>query len=178
MRFLKRAFFALLILIVVAVAVSFLLPRHIQVTRAVTINAQEADIFPHLNDLKKFHVWSPWSLYDAKATYTYSDPISGPGAKMSWKSEVMGEGEMKIASSAPNKRIDYALDFGEQGNATSYFTLQPKRDNTEVVWGFETDMGPIPPMRWMGFMMSYWIGADYEKGLARLKRLVETGKAE
>jgi len=44
-----------------------------------------------------------------------------------------------------------------------------------VKWGFATDMGMNPIARWMGLMMDRWVGADYQKGLARLKDLVEAG---
>jgi hypothetical protein len=36
-------------------------------------------------------------------------------------------------------------------------------------------MGVNPVGRWMGLMMDRWVGADYERGLANLKALVEGG---
>jgi len=44
---------------------------------------------------------------------------------------------------------------------------------TRLTWGFVTDTGFNPMMRWMGVMLDDWVGADYEAGLARLKALAE-----
>ena len=61
------------------------------------------------------------------------------------------------------------------GNATATYRLTPAGAGTKVTWGFNTDVGANPFMRWMGLMFDRWVGADYEDGLGRLKKLVESG---
>src|SRR5690606_16939708 len=43
-----------------------------------------------------------------------------------------------------------------------------------VTWSMQADMGNNPIGRWMGLMMDSIVGADYETGLASLKKLVES----
>jgi len=39
------------------------------------------------------------------------------------------------------------------------------------------DLGNNPIARYAGLMFDKWIGGDYEKGLARLKQVMEQGNA-
>ena len=39
------------------------------------------------------------------------------------------------------------------------------------------DLGNNPIARYVGLMFDKWIGGDYEKGLARLKQVMEQGNA-
>ena len=61
------------------------------------------------------------------------------------------------------------------GSANAKFVLAAKNGGTEVEWGFVSDMGMNPIGRWMGLMMDSWIGADYERGLSKLKEIAEAG---
>ena len=107
------------------------------------------------------------------ATYTYSGPDSGVGATANWKGEVVGEGTQRIESSEPFSAITTSLDFGPQGVASSEWTFSPIDEGTQVIWGFDTDMGMNPISRYFGLMMDRMIGADYEKGLSNLKAVCE-----
>ena len=51
--------------------------------------------------------------------------------------------------------------------------LKPEGNQTQVTWGFESELGLNPMSRWMGLMMDNWVGGDYERGLVNLKTLVE-----
>ena len=59
------------------------------------------------------------------------------------------------------------------GTADAVFSLEGFDGGTRITWGFTTDVGYNPMMRWMGLMFDKWIGADYEAGLASLKELAE-----
>ena len=43
-----------------------------------------------------------------------------------------------------------------------------------VWWKLLGNLGFNPVARYMGLMFNDWVGADYEKGLAKLKRVVES----
>ena len=58
------------------------------------------------------------------------------------------------------------------GNATATWDLEPIATGTKVTWGFHTELDSIVK-RWFGLMFDRWIGADYEKGLQRLKAAAE-----
>jgi len=174
----KRFGLGLVLLVAVLAAVSFALPQHISVARSLVINAPEADVFPYLNDYRKFNEWSPWAARDPQAVYTFEGPAQGVGARMTWSSDnpEVGSGSQEITESEPNRYIKVALAFDGQAGGEADFTLQPSGAGTKVTWGFSTDVGNNPMMRWMGLMFDRWVGADYEAGLARLERSIEQGR--
>ncbi len=177
MRALKRLLLGIVLLAAVMVAVAFALPRQVAVARSAVIDAPEADVFPYLNDYRKFNEWSPWAARDPETHYVFSGPSQGRGAVMEWDSDELGTGKQEIVASVENKSVTVSLDFGPQGEATARYTLAPAGAGTKVTWGFETDVGNNPFSRWMGLLFERWIGGDYEEGLARLKKVVEAAGA-
>lgn len=173
MRGLKRLVFGILLLVLMMAAVAFSLPNQVLVERSTVINSLEADIFPHLNNLKKFNAWSPWAARDPETHYVFTGPVKGKGARMEWDSDTLGTGSLEIIDSQPDKSLGVALDFGAQGKANSTWSLSPSGAGTRVTWGFETKVGNNPVKRWMSLLFDRWIGGDYEQGLANLKKVVE-----
>lgn len=178
MQAIMRLFLGIVLLLGLLVAVAFALPQHVAVARTVVINAPEADIFPYLNNPRKFNEWSPWAARDPSTRYEFSGPEAGVGARMSWESDhpQVGKGAQEIVESRDNELVEIALDFGEMGPATASYALTPSGAGTQVKWAFETDMGNNPLMRWMGLMFERWVGQDYENGLERLRKLVEANR--
>lgn len=177
MRIVKRLLAAILILVIALVAVSYLLPRDIKVARSIEINAPASEVFAQVNGLKAGADWSPWLKRDPDVQLTYSGPDTGVGSKLEWTSEhpQVGSGKQEIVESIENEKVLTALDFGDMGTATAAFILIENNGVTTITWDMETDMGMNPIGRYMGLMMDKWVGADYEKGLANLKALVEAG---
>lgn len=172
---LKKIGLGLVGLIVVLVVVGFMLPRQVAVERSVVIAAAPEEVFPYVNSLKAFNEWSPWAEYDPDTQYTFSGPETGVGARVDWVSEQsnVGSGSQEIVESVENELVRTKLDFGSEGLADAHFQLKRVDDGTEVTWGFATDMGMNPMGRYFGLMMDKWVGADYERGLDRLKDVVE-----
>ncbi len=171
---LKRLTVGIFLLAFVMAAVAFALPNTVALERSAVINALEADIFPYLNNLKKFNSWSPWAARDPETQYIFTGPAEGKGARMEWDGDTVGAGTMEIINSEPGKNLAVALDFGARGKASSTFRLSPSGAGTRVTWGFETTAGNNPVKRWMGVLFTRgWIGEVYEEGLERLKKVVE-----
>ncbi len=179
MRLLKNILLALVCIAVLAVGGAFLLPGEANVSRSVVINAPPDKVFPLVNDLKQFHKWSPWSKIDPQMQTSFEGPEAGPGQKMTWSSDhqSVGKGAQTITESKPNEHVTTALDFGDMGQAKAAFDLTPEGQGTKVTWSFNSDLGMNPLSRWMGLMFDSWIGEPYEKGLADLKKMVETEAA-
>ncbi len=171
----QKLFKAVLIVLAVLLLVSFLLPRQIAVARSLIMNAPVEKIFPLVNSPKNMMKWSPWVQRDATMVVTFSGAASGKGAISKWKSKTEGEGQQKIIDSRKNLLIVMALDFGSKGKAEARFAFRPlQTGRTRVSWGFTTDAGYNPIMRWMGLLLfDGWIGKDYEQGLQNLKKMVE-----
>lgn len=176
MRFIKRILLSLLVLILLLVGVSYLLPGKAEVSRSITIDAPSSAIFPYVNSMQETEKWSPWLARDPETKLAYSGPEAGVGNILNWSSEnpQVGSGSQEIVESIPDQLVKTALDFGPMGTASASFELKPEGDQTQVTWGFESELGLNPMSRWMGLMMDEWVGGDYERGLNNLKTLVET----
>lgn len=175
MRILGRILLVLLVASLLLGAVTYLFPREVSVQRSIEIAAAPEDVFPHVNSLQRFAEWSPWQEMDPDMQQSFSGPEEGVGNRMEWTSDdpSIGSGSQEITLSIPGKRVETALDFGGMGTAKAWHELEPAGDGTEVIWGLLADMGTGPVGRYMGLMMDRWVGADYERGLSRLKAQVE-----
>lgn len=161
-------------LIVLLIGVAFVLPSTTHVERSTVIKASPEEVFSIVNDLTRVNDWSPWSEMDPDMKQTLDGPPTGVGAKMSWTSDKIGSGSQTIVESQPFKHIKTKLDFGGSGPAFATFTLSTVEGGTRLVWAFDNEVGMNPVERYMGLMMDGWIGKDYERGLVKLKALVES----
>jgi len=170
---LKRLVLGLLLLSGMLIAVAFALPQHITVARSQVINAPESDVFPFVNNLKRYNEWQPWLMKEPDMEIKYSELLQGVGARMNWNSKEFGSGSHEIIEAQENSQVRVKLDFGDAGNGEAVYRLEPYGAGTRVVWIFDTDIGNNPLQRWMGLMFDRWIGKDFETGLTSLKKVAE-----
>jgi uncharacterized protein YndB with AHSA1/START domain len=175
MGLLVRVLGALFVLVVVAAASAYLQPRQLTVTRSVVIEAPPARIFPYLNSLQQVAQWSPWAGVDLDLGKAYAGPAEGVGNRMQWSSAdpSVGSGTQRIIASVPDRRVESALDLEFLGSVTEWQDLTPEGDGTRVTWGLRTDLGNSPIGRYRGLMLRRSTSADFDRGLARLKAVVE-----
>ena len=173
----KRILIGIVSLIVILVAVSQLLPGDVHVERRITINAPPQAVFPILNSPKNTEKWSPWLERAHKAELKYDGPPAGVGAKLTWRSDVpeVGAGTSEITESKPDSLVRVAVAFAGHGDATAYYQLSPAGNGTDIVWAFDVELSRNPIESYFGLMFDSMIGADYERGLENLKKLVESG---
>lgn len=165
-------------LVVILAGVAVTLPDHVYVARTIVINAPEGAIFPHLNDLRKVAVWSPWAQRDADLKVDFSGQPEGKGAHMAWSSDdpSIGDGSMDITDSEKPRKVDYTVDYGGL-EGTSYLLVSPSGSGSKVTWGYGYNSGTNLYKRWKGLMLDRLVGTDYQLGLARLKAIVEEERA-
>lgn len=175
MKLLKWLFAILVVLGVVLVGGGLLLPANSHLERSVTIERPLADVFATLNSFQRFNEWSPWFDLDPGAKYTFSGPVAGVGAKMAWAgNSSIGSGSQEIIESTPDSRIVNALDFGGS-QAMAGYRLVAEGNGTRVTWSMDSAHGYNPVNRWFGaFLLDDMVGKDYEKGLAKLKVVLES----
>ena len=167
--------------VVVVIAIAGILiyaatkPDSFRVQRVVLINAPPDKVFPLVNDIKAWTVWSPYEKKDPAMKRTYGAVTAGKGATYAWEgNKEVGQGSMEIVESGP-KKILIKLDFVKPFEAHNMgeFLLEPKGDSTSVTWA---TYGPSPYMsKVIGTFMNIddLIGRDFEKGLADLKAATE-----
>lgn len=175
MKALKITLITLVALAVLFVAGGLMLPKQYEVERSLVIDAQPSAVFNEVNTLKNWDAWSPWTAKDPTIRNTYSGPESGVGAKVSWTSEEMGEGSQEILASEPPEHISTRLDFGEHGHADADWHFEAVDGQTRVRWGFSGETSGLMG-GYFAMMMDSFVGSDFEDGLDRLKRRVESAK--
>ena len=171
---LKWLFYLIAAIAIIIVGGSFLLPARVVVTRSTEIAAPPDKVFAIVGDLRRFNEFSPWADLDPNIKYTFEGPESGVGQKMNWTSDNadVGSGSQTITRYEPPNFLETQLDFGMRGRPVASFDLVPSTAGTNVTWTFKSDLDGIPA-KWFGLMFDRWIGADYEKGLAKLKAVAE-----
>ena len=171
---LKWLFYLIAAVAIIIVGGSFLLPAQAVVTRSTEIAAPPDKVFAIVGDLRRFNEFSPWADLDPNIKYTFEGPESGVGQKMNWTSDNadVGNGSQTITRYEPPNFVETQLDFGMRGKPVASFDLVPSTSGTNVTWTFKSDLDGIPA-KWFGLMFDRWIGADYEKGLAKLKAVAE-----
>jgi Polyketide cyclase / dehydrase and lipid transport len=179
MHILRKLLYGSAIVVVALAVIAFFLPRNVHVERSVSMLAPPGTVFDIVNGFQRFNEYSPWFEYDPKARYTFEGPPSGVGAKMSWQSDdaSVGSGSQEIVKSEPIETVHSKLDFGSQGTALAVWTIVPEGDGSRVTWAFNTDLGMNPIARYMGLTFERFIGPDYERGLAKLKKVAEATAA-
>ncbi len=107
---------------------------------------------------------------------TYSGAPSGVGSSYAWvgNSDV-GEGKMTITASKPSEQIAIDLDFIQPFAAknVTVFTFKPDGGKTTVNWKMSGPKNIVMKAFGLVMDMDKMIGADFEKGLAQLKPVVE-----
>ncbi|PSL46421.1 polyketide cyclase/dehydrase/lipid transport protein [Chitinophaga niastensis] len=173
-----QAFFiilgALIVLVLGLFIFSLFLSPTVKVERSLVIPAAADAIFPLVNVVRNWELWSPWKEQDPAVKITYGEKESGPGAGYSWESNNrnVGKGHMAITESKQDQYIATNTDFMGMGVAKGYFRFESVTGGTLVTWGMTCNMGHQPLKKVMGLMMDKWVGNDFEKGLKSLERTV------
>jgi hypothetical protein len=173
MKILLRILGTLAALVLLLVIVAFFLPRQYRVERSLVINARPDAVLAQVATLRAWKAWSAWNERDPQMKQTYSEQPSGVGAWSQWESKNEGNGKMTITDQTPTK-VTYRLEFPDYGmQSVGTIELQPQASALRVVWTDGGDLGMNPMNRWFGLFLNKFIGTDFERGLANLKKLVE-----
>ena len=169
----------LVVALIALIGGAYMCPRIVHIERTIVIGRPAATVYPYINSLRRAAEWSPWAEYDPNVKMTYSGYEQGVGAKMSWSgNKKVGTGSQEITQSILNRKVASELHFGEQGPAKAALTLTTTEQGTKVVWSLDVDLGNNPIARYVGLSLDSKVGADYDRGLAKLKSIVERAPEE
>ncbi len=170
---------ALAAIVVVFVAVVALQRADFRIARSATLAAPSSDVFAQVNDFHNWEAWSPWAKIDPAAKYTYDGAPTGTGAIFTWVgNNKVGEGTMTLTESRPHDLIRIKLEFRKpfQATNTAEFTFTPEGEQTVVTWSMSGRNNFMLKAMGLFMNMDKMIGADFEKGLATMKSVVEAVK--
>jgi effector-binding domain-containing protein len=174
---LRKLFYGFAAVLALFFAIGFVLPRKTHVERSVTIAAPASSVFALVSSFRQFDKWSPWLEKDPSAQVRMSGPVIGVGAKYEWAgNKNVGAGSQEIVESIPYQEVKTELRFGGFDQPSySVHRLEADGGNTRLTWSLDADLGRNPVSHWFGLLMDRMVGPDYEKGLAKLKVLAESG---
>jgi hypothetical protein len=152
-------------------------PADFRYARSISIAAPASAVFPHVNDFKKMDAWSPWLKMDPNVKVTHEGAVAGVGAIENWDGDKnIGAGRMTIIESRLNELIRLKLEFFRPFAATNSadFTFEPQAGGTMVTWAMMGKYNFMTKAMGLFMNMDKMIGGNFEKGLAELKRIVES----
>ncbi len=165
---------ALAILIVLFIVVGLFLPTQYTVTRTQVIQAKPAAIHVHVNDLTKWDAWAPWKDEDPSVIITLGGKKSGVGASQSWTGKD-GNGTLTFTKSSKKEGIDYDLAFNDgMYKCTAFIHYLDLGVNTQVTWTMAGDMDIPVVGGYFAMTMDSMAGPMFQRGLAKLKKVVES----
>jgi hypothetical protein len=172
---LKKIGMVLFIVIAGVLVAATLQPPEMAVYREIVINASPEAIFPYINNAKKSYEWMPWADGDPSIEIQYSGPDEGVGAMSKWHGKQMGTGTSLVTESISNKSVKTKLEYTEPFAMTqdAEVALTPSGSGTSVRWSVSGHNNFM--FRIMGVFVDCdkMIGGEFEKGLTRLKVVVE-----
>ncbi|MES2725949.1 MAG: SRPBCC family protein [Bacteroidota bacterium] len=167
----------LAIIIVILVVLSFLLPENWSVKRSTEVQSTPEKLYDLTVELKDWEKWSPWHGLDPNTKWVYSDNTYGEGAWYTWESKKrnVGNGKLTTVLAKPYEKSSFLLEFQGMKASTASFTFEPiNANNVKVTWSLEGKNKGLSKL--MSLLMGTFVRKDFEKGLANIKRVAESGK--
>jgi hypothetical protein len=168
----KSLRFRLFLFTVFLLVFPFFLRRRPRVEQRITILAPPAAVFPFLNDLRNWPLWTAWSQQN-DLRFSYGEVVSGAGAEQRWQGCKM-DGVLRIVKSELDERLDYEVTMnGGAYQLVGRIELYPDGACTRLVWKCTWDRAENPYRRYFDLLMRWFIRRDFAQGLENLKALVE-----
>ncbi len=178
MKTLKKIFLAIVIIIVLLVIVAFFLPMTYHVERSTVMKGDKALIYDLTSNLGKWDIWTPWTKkIDSTAVFELIGSDGQVGTLRKWDGKVIGNGQMTLTQLIPGELVAYDLSF-QKGKYTSKgkLIIEAIGDSNKVSWTDDGNLGYNPISRYMGLFMGKMMNPEFDKGLAKLKKVVEERK--
>jgi hypothetical protein len=153
-------------------------PSSYTVARTVTVHAPADRVLDEIADFHRWTAWSPWEDLDPALERRYSGPAAGPGSVYEWSgNRKAGAGRMEMTEVVPASRVEVALRFLKpfKSESTTVFSLDPHgADSTTVTWPMTGPRTTMVRLMSLVSSMDERVGKDFEKGLSRLRTVVES----
>lgn len=151
-------------------------PNDFRVARSQEIAASPADLFPYVNELRRWASWSPYEKLDPTMKKTYEGPAAGTGAKYSWTGDgQVGAGSITITDSLPNEQVLIKLEMQRPFTCANdvTFTFEAVGSQTRVTWQMTGKYAFIPKVMHQFLDLDKMCGRQFAEGLANLKTAAE-----
>lgn len=172
----KKILIGLGLIVTVILAIAAFKSPEMSVSREIIIAAAPDAIFPYINNSRKSYEWMPWAEGDPEIEINFTGPDEGIGSISSWNGEQMGSGKSEVVESITNQVVKTQLVYTKpfEMSQLAEISLTPVSSGTKVVWSVSGHNNYF--FRLMGVFMDCdkMIGGEFEKGLNKLKTIVES----
>jgi uncharacterized protein YndB with AHSA1/START domain len=176
MKLFVKTLLTIFSLIVLLLLVGLFLKKDYAVAREIVINKPVDQVFDYIRYLENQDQYSAWAEMDPNQEITYTGTDGEVGFVSAWKGEVTGEGAQEITRIQENSRIETKLRFIKPFKAENdvYMEVEAIGENQTLLrWGF-SGRSPWPlNLMTLFFNIEKGVGADYDKGLQKLKGILE-----
>jgi len=178
MKILKYISLGLAVVVALALITGLFLPKDYAVSRTVTIERSNTDVFEYARMTRNQEDYSVWWKMDPNQVNTYTGEDGTVGFVAAWTSELdsVGSGEEEIIALEEGKRIGFALRFKEpfESNASSEMLFASTDSlTTQLTWNFNGNMAyPFNVMQ-LFMSMEDMLGSDIQEGLNNMKAILE-----
>jgi len=172
MKILKRILIAIAIIIAIPLIVALFVPKESTSEGQIVINKPKQEVFDYIKYVKNQDNFGVWQLSDPNMKTTSEGEDGTEGFKYSWDSEKLGKGAQAITKIEEGERMESDMFFYDFDDTPSkaYFTVEEQAsDQTLVKWGISW----TTPYPWNLMGLFYNMDKDFNKGLEKLKEIVE-----
>jgi hypothetical protein len=169
-------FLAITLAIVAVLSIAATRPAMYHVERSQSMAASPEAVFAVVNDLHRFHEWSPWQKLDPAMKVTFDGPASGVGASYSWVgNDQVGEGRMTTTEATAPGSFTQKLEFLKpfKSECMVHFTIVPENDGSRVTWAMDGNNNYVSKIMCLFVSMDAMMGKDFVAGLSNLKQVAE-----
>ncbi len=171
----KKVLYVIIGLLVVYLVLCVAGPSVIKVQRSISMNASADVIKSQITDYNMFAKWSPWAEKDTAMKITVTGVAGNVGHKYAWEgNKDVGKGTMELTKISTDT-VAEKLDFAGKGVSDVFFIFKAEGAATNVTWAMDMNIGFMGRGMMLFFKgkMDKMLGGDFEKGLAKLKQVVE-----
>jgi len=171
----KKILIILVLLIACFGVVVAMQPDEFEIERTASVDASASEVFDQINNLRKWHEWSPWAKMDPNAKKSFEGPVEGEDAMMHWSGNMeVGVGSMKIVKSNPGEFVQLDMEFLEPlpGKSKVEFKLVPDGSKTNVSWSMSGKHNYVQKAMCLVFNGKKMVGEQFDQGLMNLNTVV------
>jgi len=153
-------------LVALAVAATYLLPRHVHVERTATLDAAPGEILALARSNRGYQKFNPYLTADPALKIAHFGPETGIGSGFRFDGKD-GKGSQTV-SSLTQDTVAYRIDLGAIGKPRQSISAVQGQDGTRVTWRMHMDLGLNPVARVFGLFLENMVGKTFEQGLENL----------
>jgi len=170
-----KTFMLLIIFLLAAIiAGGYFIPTDYVIHKNIILSSSPSHIHKYVGDLQYWERWMPWKDENPNMEITTSEKTTGIGANQSWKDD-HGGGSLVITAWSPDKGIEYDLFF-KAGKYKCKSTIKYQSISAtkiKVTWTMHGNISMPIIGGYIAYYMKYSIGPEFNKGLQKLKLVVE-----